>query len=213
MFLNDLAPKDRYERRKWINNLKLPVTLTLYRYPHGNNLGTMNFAWKVPDEVDQTLNHQTIAQLNKSQKLYFTRQMRTDFLDKYTHLSSRVSRKSKAVLRNMFRTLVQDESAPTSAAEAAIDDRVATCLLDLDDPDIVMDMRKLNGKPGSSEFDTFWLELSTYLEEVGPAVQERRHGETMYIPIAISVNHLREVISSRLKEKFPEDQVAIPSLE
>ena len=135
VFLNDLAPKDRYEQRKW---------LIFYRYPHGNNLGTMNFAWKVPDEVDQTLNHQTIAQLNKSQKLYFTRQMRTDFLDKYTHLSSRVSRKSKAILQNMFRTFVQDESAPsTSAAEAAIDDRVATCLLDLDDPDIVMDMGSL----------------------------------------------------------------------
>ena len=33
------------------------------------------------------------------------------------------------------------------------------------------------------------------------------------MPIAISVNHLMEVISSRLKEKFPKDQVAIPSLE
>ena len=106
----------------------------------------------------------------------------------------------------MFRTLVHDESAPTSAAEAAIDEWIAMCLLDMDDPDIVVDMRKLNGKPGSSKFDTFWLELSTYLEEVDPAVQERRHGETMYMPVAISVSHLREVISSRLAEKFPEDQ-------
>ena len=122
VFLNDFAPKDRYERRKWLNNLQLSVTITLYRYPHGNHLGTINFAWKVPDEVDQTLNHQTIAQLNTSQKLYFTRQMRMDFLDKYTHLASRVSQKSKVVLRNMFRTLVQDESAPSSAGEAAIDE-------------------------------------------------------------------------------------------
>ena len=98
VFLNDFAPTDHYERRKWVNNLQLSFVITVYRYPHGNNLGTMNFAWKVPDEVDQTLSHQTIARLNKSQKLYYTRQMKRDFLDTYTHLASKVSRKSKAVL-------------------------------------------------------------------------------------------------------------------
>ena len=211
VFLNDFAPKDRYKRRKWLNELQLPLTVTIYMYPHGNNLGTMNFAWKVPDEVDQTLNQQTIAQLNKSQKVYYTRQMRSEFLDTYTHLSSRVSTKSKAVLRNIFRTLVHDESAPTTVAESRIDDRVAKCLLDVDDPDIIIDMRKMNGKPGSSEFNAFWLELNSYIEEVGPAVQERRHGETMYMPVAISVNHLREVISSRLREKSIE--ASIPSTE
>ena len=115
----------------------------------------------------------------------------------------------------MFRTLVQDDSAPSSAAEVAIDERLAKHLLDLDDPDIILDMRKLNGKPGSSEFDAFWQELSTYLKEVGPAVQERRHGQTMYMPVAISVNHLREVILilSRLKEKFPQEEVPITSVE
>ena len=139
-------------------------------YPHGNNLGTMNFAWKVPDEVDQTLNHQTVAQLNKLQKVYYTHQMRSEFLDTYSHLSSRVSTKSKAVLRNIFRKLVHDESAPTTDAENQVDERVARCLLDMDDPDIIIDMRKMNGQHNSSEFNAFWLELSSYLEEVGPAV-------------------------------------------
>ena len=73
--------------------------------------------------------------------------MRSEFLDTYTHLSSRVSSNSKAVLRNIFRTLVQDESAPTTVAEEQIDERVAKCLLDMDDPDIITDMRKMNGKP------------------------------------------------------------------
>ena len=66
----------------------------------------------------------------------------------------------------------------------------------MDDPDIIIDMRKMNGKPGSTEFDAFWFELTNYLEEVGPAVQERHHSETKYMPVAISVSHLREVISS-----------------
>lgn len=59
----------------------------------------------------------------------------------------------------------------------------------MDDPDIIIDMRKMNGKPSSSEFNGFWLELCSYLEEVGPDVQERRHGETMYMPAATSVSH------------------------
>ena len=91
VFLN---PKDRYKWKKWLKELQLPLTVTIYMYLHGNNLGTMNFAWKVSDEVDQTLDHQTIAQLNKSQKVYYTRQMRSEFLDTYTHLSWRVYTKS-----------------------------------------------------------------------------------------------------------------------
>lgn len=31
------------------------------------------------------------------------------------------------------------------------------------------------------------------------------------MPIAISVRHLREVISQRLQQKFPDDTVVIPS--
>ena len=96
----------------------------------------------------------------------------------------------------MFCTLVHDESVPTYAAIDAIDEWVAMCLLDMDDPDIILDKRKLNGKPGSSKFDTIWLKLSAYLQEVGPAVQERQHGGTMYMytPVVISVSHQREVI-------------------
>ena len=67
--------------------------------------------------------------------------MRSDFLDTYTRLASRISRKSKAVLCNMFCSLFHDESSPSSAAEAAIYERVAMCMLDMDDPDIILDTR------------------------------------------------------------------------
>ena len=63
--------------------------------------------------------------------------MRSEFLDKYTHLSSMVSTKSKAVLRNIYCILVHDESAPTTIAESRIDERVAKCLLDMDDIQIL----------------------------------------------------------------------------
>ncbi len=58
-------------------------------------------------------------------------------------------------------------------------------------------------------FDKFWHELSTYLVEVTPAVDDRRHGSTLHMPIAISVGDLRDIISERLCTKFPEE----PSVE
>ena len=57
------------------------------------------------------------------------------------------------------------------------------------------------------------MELSLFFEEVTPAVDDRRHGEVLHMPIAISVRHLREIISERLSQKFPDEEKAIPSEE
>ena len=212
-FLNTYAPHDRFERRKWLNCLELSFHLMLYSFPHGNNLGTMSFAWKIPSEVDQTRNQQIINQLDSSQKLYFSRQIRQVFCDKYILLASKTSLKSKAILRNIFRTLVHDESAPIPAKESDVDERLAHFLLNMDDPSIILDLRQLNGKPYSTKFDVFWSELAAYLDEAGVAMHERRHGEAMYIPFAISVSHLRDIIEGHLKEKFPNTEIPVPGLE
>ena len=63
------------------------------------------------------------------------------------HLSSKVSFKNKAILRNMFRSLLHDESAPVSYNEGLVDERLGRCMLSMDDPEIIPDLRKLNGKP------------------------------------------------------------------
>ena len=52
-----------------------------------------------------------------------------------------------------------------------------------------------------------------YFDEAILAVDERRHGEALHMPLAISLRHLRELIIARLKDKFPEDLPPIPSLE
>ena len=90
---------------------------------------------------------------------------------------------------------------------------MAGALLNLDDADIIMDMRKLNGKPNSTKFDAFWSELSAFLEESTPAVDDWRRGEVLHMPFALSVRHLREEISSRLEKKFPNDPKPVPSEE
>ena len=51
------------------------------------------------------------------------------------------------------------------------------------------------------------------LDEVTLAVDERRHGDVMHMPLAISVRNLQEIISGRLMEKLPDFLPLIPSQE
>ena len=135
---------------------------------------------------------------------------------RYISLRSSTSSSSKAMLRNMYKFLTGDCSSSRSSTEKVVDARISTLadqIFELDEPEILLDMRKLNGKPDSSMFDEFWKELSVYLVEVSPAVDDRRHGSTLHLPIAISIADLREIIGSRLRLKYPEDCPKLPSNE
>ena len=133
--------------------------------------------------------------------------MRKDFLLQYNQFVKAPT----SVLRHMYKSLVHDSSAASSAVEQKIDDRVAEALLELQDPEIIIDLRKQNGKVQSS-FDEFWNELQRYLDEL-TTPNERRHGDTMYLPIAISVRDLRDIVIERLAKQFPNDSVPAPSEE
>ena len=76
-------------------------------------------------------------------------------------------------------------------------------MLTIGDPDILLDLQKLNGNIKVTLFDDFCTELSLFLEEVIPAVDDRRHGEMLHMPIAVSVRHLRDIITEQLSLKFP----------
>ncbi len=135
--------------------------------------------------------------------------MRRDFTEKYQH----VANTSKSILRSIYRDLTDDFSTASSVLQKEVDERVAKVVLAVECPDIMLDLRKLNGKPESTHFDAFWAELSTFLEETNPAVDDRRHGETLHMPVAVSIRHLREVITERLMQKFPSENKPIPSEE
>ena len=68
-----------------------------------------------------------------------------------------------------------DSSAALSEVERAVDERVAEALLTLDDPRIVYDLHRMNGRPKSGKFDAFWDELGVYIEELTPAVDDQCH--------------------------------------
>lgn len=69
-------------RKNWLDKLQL---VKMYRYSHGNSIGTMTFLWRIPTDSpeDPTVTAQAISSLNSRQKQYCTRQMRKHFLMKY----------------------------------------------------------------------------------------------------------------------------------
>ena len=108
--------------------------------------------WKVPEgPVDHSAVASIFSELTSMQVKYSTRAMRRDFLQKY---SQRVSI-PKCLLRNMYRTLLNDGSAAITSDQAAVDECVAQALLEVDDPDIIIDLRRFNGKVNNCQFDPF----------------------------------------------------------
>ena len=127
--LNELAPTDRYRRWHWIEKIQLPYRAMIYCYSYGNRLGVVSCLWKIPAEVDETKAGRLVTRLTEQHKVFASREMRREFFDKYHTLA----KASKSVLRNIYKSLMDDCSAAASVAEKSIDDRVAETLLNLDD--------------------------------------------------------------------------------
>ena len=54
--------------------------------------------------------------------------------------------------------------------------------LNCQDPNIVLDMRKLNARPKSDIFDQIWAMMATIMDG---SVSDRRHGKLLYIPFVL----------------------------
>ena len=68
-YLNEIAPVERYQRRKWLAEISVPFPVMLYKYAYGNNIGTLVYAWRIPEDecVDNTIIAQVFAQLCSKQ--------------------------------------------------------------------------------------------------------------------------------------------------
>ena len=66
----------------------------------------------------------------------------------------------------------------------------------MEDPNVLPDLRELNtGR--SAKFNTFWEECAKFLnEDVGNAVDDRRHGQITHLARAISIRDLVEQVKA-----------------
>nr|XP_022308033.1 uncharacterized protein LOC111114036 [Crassostrea virginica] len=160
LFLYYIQPEDKFEKRKWMDNLTLPYPVKLYTHKFGNYLGNFHFVWKVEDD-DATGDLEAISSIKEHLPIYATRAMSNEFINRYSKTGTK-----PAILRDMYRFLTRDASAAVSSDERAVDDRVLEFLLQSDAPEMFYDLRKNNGRPKDTKLDPFWNALDSYLEEL-----------------------------------------------
>lgn len=82
--IDHLLPSKPQDTYNFFQNIRADSSFTLYRYYHGNYLGTLNFVWKVPsiDQRDKTLEAKNISAAYNQIPIYCTRQMRKNVIHK-----------------------------------------------------------------------------------------------------------------------------------
>lgn len=81
---------------------------------------------------------------------------------------------------------IGDQSASSNCDQSQIDKRIMQ-LIDMEDSDIVCDLRAFNGSR-RSQYDQFWDECQNFLsEDLTDAVDDRRHGMITHLSRAVSI--------------------------
>ena len=103
--------------------------------------------------------------------------------------------------RHIYKLLTGDASSSTNEVEKQVDIRVQQAF-DLQDPDVIMDLREhKEGKP--PKYSEFFDKTKSYLENVVEAADERRHDIYTHLATAISVRDLLQQVASTCPPETP----------
>ena len=191
----DVLPQDRKRRYEYIESVKrgLQVPVIFLTHSSGGNNVNLHWIWHTTaDSINSAFQtcQPIIERIKTEIPQYHTRAMRQLAFEKYGLISPSVK---KSVMRHMYQDLVGDDSAADTTPQAEIDARMAT-FFDLEEPGIVPDLRHVYSGNGS-KFDLFWGKAKEFLEEdIGTAVDDRRHSEIVHLAKAVSVRDLREQV-------------------
>ena len=212
LVVNDFAPSDPIKKFQYIDALKkgLTVRCMLFNYTPGSNIGNQWYIWKVgsssEDECELLATSQkTIEEIKKSLPVFHSRAMRKAMYLKYGRICPTIK---PATLRYLYHDLTGDNSVSANLDEAEIDHRMHQ-LIDMEDSEIIVDLRHHNHKQSVSKYEQFWVECEKFLnEDIGTAVDERRHGEVTHLARAISLRDFRDQVKAQLPT-----EADIPSIE
>ena len=176
-----------------------------YVHHIGGNKQSLHFIWRAVEELPEgeMINRcsEVIRNIEAEAPKYERRITKKQFMHAYGFVGDDVA------LRAIFRDLTGDQSAPANLTESEIDKRFAHAML-CEDPAIIVDLRHLPPQNKRDSFQEFFAETERYLsDDVGVAVQERRHGQELYLAKAVSLKDLHQ----RVKERVPEG-TNIPSV-
>ena len=178
----------------------------LLTYSSGNNVGNLHFVWKVPSNkpIEETF-QDSVKVIKKIKPLlpqYHTGTMRRAMFEKFGRVSHCVK---PAVLHFFYRDLTGDASSSRTTQESIIDECVCEIInIEPEDPNTLVDLREEKSKETQAKFDVFWDEAQKFInEDLGVAVDDRRHGEIIHLVRAISIRDLREQVSTRCPPGTP----------
>ena len=180
------------------------MPIILVTYSPGSNLGNLHWIWHTSaTDINSALQtcQPLIERLRITIPQFHTRAMRQAAFQKYGLVSPSIK---KAVLWHMYKDLVGDSSAAIITSQEEVDERVAA-FFELEEPDLILiyDLHETyTGKV--SRFDVFWSKAKEFLEEdVGTAVDDRRHSQVVHLAKAILVRDLKEQVKSRCPADTP----------
>lgn len=197
--LDTFEPSEMSDRRQWRVRLEniLPFPVSLFSISFGNYVGNALFLWKIPHASERSAEKEleVVTKIKDKMPVFSTRAIRKEFFERYPNLKP-------YELRNMFFKLTNFEYCSENRTSADVDERFMKFILSSDDEDLIVDLRKNNGRPCDPKLEPFWDELAKLLDEVS-AVDDRRQHSTSYLPFAISIDDLREQVKARLPPDAP----------
>ena len=167
-----------------------------YVHHIGGNKRSLHFIWKVGEnasegEVIHKCN-EVIRAIESEVPVYERRITKKQFMHCFGFIENPVA------LRAIFKELTGDQSAPANLNQSEIDKRFAHAMLS-EDPDIIVNLRHLLPDKKKDSFRDFFTETERYLsEDIVVAVQERRHGQQLYLAKAVSLKDLHQRVSERV---------------
>ena len=108
VFLNDFAPTNTRLRYVYFHE---PFKIEVFSFHYGNNLGTLWYAWRIPDDIakyDPKQTEKKIAQVKQNVKQYHSRKMRRQLFSEQFGL---VFNAKPSVMSELYQLLTRDASA------------------------------------------------------------------------------------------------------
>ena len=207
VFLNELCPGDPRKRYEFIQSLQrtgIESSVVLCTHSSGTNTGNMHFIWRVPkdEEIKRvfTRSQSVIECIRPQFPVFHTRTMRKTMFSKFGRIAPSVK---PAVLRYFYRDLTGDSTAANVMMEEEIDTRVKQFLqMEPDDPQTVFDLREVQCPEKKTKYEIFWAEAEKFInEDIGTAVDDRRHCQVTHLARAISVRDFREQVFGSLPRR------------
>lgn len=144
----------------YIQQLKdgLSKPCVLCTYSVGGPIGNYHFLWGLPPHITMEAalqeNQHLVSKVQTDVPIYHHRYLKKQLISRFG-LISRSSNLS--LLREFYRQATGDQSATLTTSERQLDARLHEAL-EMEDPDLLIDLRENNGHRGD-KYATFWEKM------------------------------------------------------